>query len=48
MLTAIVLALLRRVLSTAHQPFEYMVAGTCLTAVALMAAFVVLVKRRWL
>lgn len=46
-LTAILLALLRRVLS-AHQPFEYMVAGTCVTAVALVAAFVVLVKRGWL
>jgi hypothetical protein len=50
--TAILFVLLKRVLyaaqqSSAHQPFEYMVAGTCVTAVALLAAFLVLVKRGW-
>jgi hypothetical protein len=46
--TAILVLLLRRVLAVAHQPFEYMVAGTCVTAVAILAAFVVIVRRKWL
>jgi hypothetical protein len=48
LLTVILLILLKRVLSTAHQPFEFMVAGTCVTAVALVAGFVVIVRRNWL
>ena len=48
LLTVILLVLLKRVLSTAHEPFDFMVAGTCVTAAALVAGFVVIVKRKWL
>lgn len=48
LLAAITAVLLKRVWSGPHQPFEYMVAGTGVTAVLLLAAFVVLVRRRWL
>jgi hypothetical protein len=34
--------------SNARTPFDYMVVGTLLAALALAAAFAVVVKRRWL
>ncbi|HEY2018694.1 MAG TPA: hypothetical protein VGH38_34555 [Bryobacteraceae bacterium] len=39
-------AILAAWLRGAHRPFEYMVAGTLATAVLLLAAFVLLVKRK--
>lgn len=45
LLLAIAALLLKLVWSAPHQPFEYMVAGTGITAVVLLAVFLVLVGR---
>jgi len=46
LLAAIAAVSLKRLWPGPHQPFEYMVAGTGVTAILLLAAFVVLVRRR--
>ena len=44
---AVFAAVLWRAFSLAREPFEFMVAGTGLTAAALLVAFVVVVRRQW-